>query len=121
MFYTIYDAIVFKAEKNGIKEEEVRKKLRKRGFTSERLGLLKNNCTTKIARDIINKNSISFKTFFLVEKSGILLLKSLFTVKLPLFLNCNFYLIAFNTNNTTFVVTITCCSWSTYNFISICF
>ena len=26
MFYTIYDAIVFKAEKNGIKEEEVRKK-----------------------------------------------------------------------------------------------
>ena len=25
MFYTIYDAIVFKAEKNGIKEEEVRK------------------------------------------------------------------------------------------------
>lgn len=28
MFYTIYDAIVFKAEKNGIKEEEVRKKLR---------------------------------------------------------------------------------------------
>ena len=29
MFYTIYDAIVFKAEKNGIKEEEVRKKLRK--------------------------------------------------------------------------------------------
>ena len=27
MFYTIYDAIVFKAEKNGIKEEEVRKKV----------------------------------------------------------------------------------------------
>ena len=27
MFYTIYDAIVFKAEKNGIKEEEVRKKI----------------------------------------------------------------------------------------------
>lgn len=25
MFYTIYDAIVFKAEKNGIKEDEVRK------------------------------------------------------------------------------------------------
>lgn len=29
MFYTIYDAIVFKAEKNGIKEEEVRKNLEK--------------------------------------------------------------------------------------------
>ena len=52
MFYTIYDAIVFKAEKNGIKEEEVRKKLRKRGFTSERLGLLKNNCTTLLTEEI---------------------------------------------------------------------
>lgn len=29
MFYTIYDAIVFKAEKNGIKEEEVEKNLEK--------------------------------------------------------------------------------------------
>ena len=37
MFYTIYDAIVFKAEKNGIKEEEVRKKLRKRGLNYENL------------------------------------------------------------------------------------
>ena len=53
MFYTIYDAIVFKAEKNGIKEEEVRKKLRKRGFTSERLGLLKNNCTTLLTEEIL--------------------------------------------------------------------
>ena len=35
MFYTIYDAIVFKAEKNGIKEEEVRKKLRKRFHVRE--------------------------------------------------------------------------------------
>ena len=55
MFYTIYDAIVFKAEKNGIKEEEVRKKLRKRGFTSERLGLLKNNCTTLLTETSVYK------------------------------------------------------------------
>lgn len=40
MFYTIYDAIVFKTEKNGIKEDEVKKRLRKRGLTSEQLGLL---------------------------------------------------------------------------------
>ena len=26
MFYTIYDAIVFKTEKNGIKEDEVKKR-----------------------------------------------------------------------------------------------
>ena len=45
MFYTIYDAIVFKADKDGIKEDEVKKRLRKRGLTSEQLGLLKNNCT----------------------------------------------------------------------------
>lgn len=37
MFYTIYDAIVFKTEKNGIKEDEVKKRLRKRGLTSEQL------------------------------------------------------------------------------------
>lgn len=35
MFYTIYDAIVFKADKDGIKEDEVKKRLRKRGLTSE--------------------------------------------------------------------------------------
>ena len=29
MFYTIYDAIVFKTEKNGIKEDEVKKGLEK--------------------------------------------------------------------------------------------
>ena len=33
MFYTIYDAIVFKADKDGIKEDEVKKRLRKRGLT----------------------------------------------------------------------------------------
>ena len=30
MFYTIYDAIVFKADKDGIKEDEVKKRLRKK-------------------------------------------------------------------------------------------
>ena len=39
--------------------------------TKDKLSL-KNNCTTKIARDITNKNSISFKIFFLVVKFGIL-------------------------------------------------
>lgn len=60
MFYTIYDAIVFKAEKNGIKEEEVRKKLRKRGFTSERLGLLKNNCTTLLT-ELLDRNWVGIE------------------------------------------------------------
>ena len=54
MFYTIYDAIVFKTEKNGIKEDEVKKRLRKRGLTSEQLGLLKNNCTTLLTEDILD-------------------------------------------------------------------
>ena len=53
MFYTIYDVIVFKAEQNGIKEDEVRKNLRKRGFTSEQLGLLRNNCTELLTEDIL--------------------------------------------------------------------
>lgn len=54
MFYTIYDAIVFKADKDGIKEDEVKKRLRKRGLTSEQLGLLKNNCTTLLTEDILD-------------------------------------------------------------------
>lgn len=41
MFYTIYDVIIFKAETNGIREEEVRKRLMKRGVTSEQLRALK--------------------------------------------------------------------------------
>ena len=37
MFYTIYDEIVFKADKDVIKEDEVKKRLRKRVLTSEQL------------------------------------------------------------------------------------
>lgn len=53
MFYTIYDAIVFKAKKNGITEDEVKKRLRKKGLTSEQLGLLKNNCTTLLTEELL--------------------------------------------------------------------
>ena len=54
MFYTIYDAIVFKAKKNGITEDEVKKRLRKKGLTSEQLGLLKNNCTTLLTEELLD-------------------------------------------------------------------
>ena len=53
MFYTIYDVIIFKAETNGIREEEVRKRLMKRGVTSEQLRALKNNCTTLLTEDML--------------------------------------------------------------------
>ena len=54
MFYTIYDAIVFKAKKNEITEDEEKKRLRKRGLTSEQLGLLKNNCTTLLTEELLD-------------------------------------------------------------------
>lgn len=60
MFYTMYDAIIFKAEKNGIKEEEVKRILKKRGLTSEQFTFLKNNCTSLITEDILTIISDEF-------------------------------------------------------------
>ena len=54
MFYTIYDAIIFEAAKNGMKEEDVKKVLKKKGLTSKDVGLLKNNCTTLLPEELLS-------------------------------------------------------------------
>ena len=54
MFYTIYDAVVFKAKESGIEECEVKKILQKKGINSEQMRYLKNSCTTLLPEDILN-------------------------------------------------------------------
>ena len=60
MFYTIYDAIIFEAAKNGMKEEDVKKVLKKKGLTSKDVGLLKNNCTTLLPEELLSIIFIEF-------------------------------------------------------------
>lgn len=60
MFYTIYDAIIFEAAKNGMKEEDVKKVLKKKGLTSKDVGLLKNNCTTLLSEELLSIIFIEF-------------------------------------------------------------
>lgn len=64
MFYTIYDVIIFKARQNGIEEEKVKKILKKNGFTSKEIKLLKDSCTTLLTED---RMSIILNEFDLTE------------------------------------------------------
>ena len=67
MFYTIYDAIVFKAEKNGIKEEILL--LSSTCLKEDVQSLIENNITltigsvesAKIANEVANEKNIKIK------------------------------------------------------------
>ena len=55
MFYTIYDAFLFKMKKKGIEEDEIETLLRKNGIKAKQLKLLKNNCIALLPEDLLDK------------------------------------------------------------------
>lgn len=55
MFYTIYDAYVFRMRQRGIDEKEAEAILKNNGIKSAQLKLLKDNCIEEIPEEIFNK------------------------------------------------------------------
>lgn len=55
MFYTIYDVLLFKLKKQGVEEKELENILRKNGFKTKQLNMLKSNCLTLLSEAMLDK------------------------------------------------------------------